>query len=282
MSSVTRAGHRTFALADFGPVFARANGKSGLVGWRETIPHAFEFRAGRWHKRRSATGRESDTLEQSLQQPRPCDPYSMVPIVYRDDDLIVLDKPSGLLAVPGRGPDLQDCLSARVQSLFPSALMVHRLDRDTSGLMIMALNPAAQSALSRQFAERTVEKRYVAVVFGRPPESTGNIDLPIRKDFDRPPRHMVDPVAGRPARTDWRLIEQSGDRSRLEVEPLTGRSHQIRLHLATLGHPILGDSLYAHDEARTMSARLLLHAAQLSISHPVGGHRLSWTAECPF
>ena len=118
--------------------------------------------------------------------------------------------------------------------------------------------------------------------FGCPQASAGTIELPIRKDFDRPPRHMVDPVDGRRARTDWRLIEQFGDRSRLDVEPLTGRSHQIRLHLATLGHPILGDNLYAHDEARAMSARLLLHAAQLSISHPAGGHRLGWTAECPF
>ena len=146
----------------------------------------------------------------------------------------------------------------------------------------MALNPAAQRHLSRQFAERTVEKRYVAVVFGVPAAAAGTIELPIRKDFDRPPRHKIDIVDGRPAHTAWRLIEQFADRSRLEVEPLTGRSHQIRLHLATLGHPILGDNLYAHDEARAMSPRLLLHAAYLSLAHPAGGHRLAWTAECPF
>lgn len=206
----------------------------------------------------------------------------MFHIVYRDDDLLVVDKPSGLLAVPGRGPDLQDCLSARVQAQFPSALVVHRLDRDTSGLMLMALNAAAQRELSRQFAERTVAKRYTAVVFGSPRDSAGTIDLPMRKDFDRPPRHKIDPVEGRPARTDWRVVAIRGDRSHLEIEPLTGRSHQIRLHLATLGHPILGDNLYAHDEARAMSDRLLLHAAQLSVSHPVGGRRLIWTVECPF
>jgi tRNA pseudouridine32 synthase/23S rRNA pseudouridine746 synthase len=206
----------------------------------------------------------------------------MFHIVYQDDDLLVLDKPSGLLAVPGRGPNLQDCLSARVQTLHPAALVVHRLDRDTSGLIVMALNSAAQRHLSRQFAERTVEKRYVAVVFGAPQASAGSIELPIRKDFDRPPRHKVDSVDGRPAITAWRLIEQSADRSRLEVAPLTGRSHQIRLHLATLGHPILGDNLYAHDEARSMSPRLLLHAAHLSLSHPARGYRLAWTAECPF
>ena len=206
----------------------------------------------------------------------------MFQIVYRDDDLLVLDKPSGLLAVPGRGPDLQDCLSARVQARFPAALVVHRIDRNTSGLVVMALSATAQRELSRQFAERTVEKRYVAVVFGCPPASAGTIELPIRKDFDRPPRHMIDRVDGRPAHTAWRLIERSADRSRLEVEPLTGRSHQIRLHLATLGHPILGDNLYAHDEARAMSPRLLLHAAHLSLSHPAGGRRLAWTAACPF
>jgi tRNA pseudouridine32 synthase / 23S rRNA pseudouridine746 synthase len=206
----------------------------------------------------------------------------MIQILYRDDDLLVLDKPSGLLAVPGRGPDLQDCLSARVQSLFPGALIVHRLDRDTSGLMIMALNAAAQRHLSRQFADRTVEKRYTAIVFGCPPASSGTIDLPIRKDFDSPPRHRIDPVEGRSAHTVWRLIDQQRDRSRLEVEPLTGRSHQIRLHLATIGHPILGDNLYGHDAARAMSQRLLLHAAQLSVSQPTGGQRLRWTVESPF
>jgi len=206
----------------------------------------------------------------------------MIDILYRDDDLLVIDKPSGLLAVPGRGPDLHDCLSARIQSLHPGALVVHRLDRDTSGLMIMALNSAAQRSLSQQFAQRTVVKRYVAVVFGRPQASAGTIELPMRKDFDRPPRHKIDYVDGRSAHTTWRLIVRAADRSRLEVEPLTGRSHQIRLHLATLGHPILGDNLYAHDEAREMSGRLLLHAEHLSVSHPVGGHRIGWTAECPF
>jgi tRNA pseudouridine32 synthase / 23S rRNA pseudouridine746 synthase len=206
----------------------------------------------------------------------------MFDIVYQDDDLLVLDKPSGLLAVPGRGADLKDCLSARVQAQFPAALVVHRLDRDTSGLMIMALSTTAQRKLSRQFADRTVEKRYDAVVFGCPQESGGMIDLPIRKDFDHPPRHMIDHVNGRPAQSAWRMIRRSADRSRLEVMPSTGRSHQIRLHLATLGHPILGDNLYAHDAARAMSPRLLLHAVYLSIWHPTGGHRLAWTADCPF
>ena len=206
----------------------------------------------------------------------------MFQVVYQDDCLLVLDKPSGLLAVPGRGPELQDCLSARVQAALPAALVVHRLDRDTSGLMVMALDPNSQRELSRQFAARTVEKRYTAVVFGRPAMAEGTLDLPMRKDFDRPPRHCIDMLAGRPAKTSWRVIESDQDRSRLDVRPLTGRSHQIRLHLATIGHPILGDNLYAHSVALAMAPRLLLHAAQLSLMHPVNGNRLTWVARCPF
>jgi tRNA pseudouridine32 synthase/23S rRNA pseudouridine746 synthase len=203
-------------------------------------------------------------------------------VLYQDDQLLVLDKPSGLLAVPGRGADLQDCLSVRVQAAWPSALVVHRLDRDTSGLMVMALSADAQRNLSRQFAERSADKRYVAVVFGCPSAAEGAIDLPLRKDFDRPPRHRIDPIEGRPASTSWKLIEQFADRSRLAVRPLTGRSHQIRVHLATLGHPILGDNLYAHGEALAMAPRLLLHAERLSLDHPTTGQRMTWNAESPF
>jgi tRNA pseudouridine32 synthase/23S rRNA pseudouridine746 synthase len=203
-------------------------------------------------------------------------------IVYRDKRLLVLDKPSGLLAVPGRGPDLQDCLSARVQTAWPQALVVHRLDRDTSGLIVMALDPDAQRHLSRQFADRTVEKRYLAVVFGCVSLDQGTIDLAMRKDFDHPPRHCIDPVSGRPAETHWRIVQRLQDRCRLEVRPVTGRSHQIRLHLATLGHPILGDNLYAHPEARAMAARLMLHAEELSLAHPDDNRHLHWTAPCPF
>ncbi len=203
-------------------------------------------------------------------------------IVYRDERVLVLDKPTGLLAVPGRGPDLQDCLSARVQSSFPRALVVHRLDRDTSGLMVMALDAQTQRELGRQFAERLVEKHYVAVVLGVPEQSQGTIELAMRKDFERPPRHKIDPIGGRPAQTHWRSIESLGDRSRLEVRPVTGRSHQIRLHLAAIGHPILGDNLYAPDVARAMAPRLLLHAERLSLSHPDDGRPLTWTSACPF
>lgn len=210
----------------------------------------------------------------------------MIEVVFQDEHLLVLDKPSGLLAVPGRGPELQDCLSARVQAAMPQALIVHRLDRDTSGLMVMALSPQAQRDLSRQFAERTVEKRYAAVVWGSPATSAGSVDLPLRKDFERPPRHKVDLVGGRPAHTAWRVVERIGagpvEQTRLEVSPTTGRSHQIRVHLASLGHPILGDNLYAHAEALALAPRLLLHAEQISFAHPGDGRPMIWTAACPF
>ncbi|HEY1067583.1 MAG TPA: RluA family pseudouridine synthase [Pirellulales bacterium] len=203
-------------------------------------------------------------------------------IVYRDERVIVLDKPSGLLSVPGRGPDLQDCLSARVQIVHSTACVVHRLDRDTSGLMAMALDADAQRELNRQFAERLAEKRYIAIVLGEPQEESGLIDLPMRKDFERPPRHMIDPQFGKPAQTAWRVLERQGNRTRLELRPLTGRSHQLRLHLASLGWPILGDNLYATPDALAASPRLLLHAEELTLFHPDDGRRCTWRTPAPF
>jgi tRNA pseudouridine32 synthase/23S rRNA pseudouridine746 synthase len=211
----------------------------------------------------------------------------MPSIVHRDDRLLVLEKPSGLLAVPGRGPDLQDCLARRVQELFPTALVVHRLDRDTSGLMLMALDAAAQRDLSRQFEQRHVKKHYRCIVRGVPERSSGLVDLPIARDPARPPRYQIDHETGRPSQTHWRVLERLGDRARLDVEPITGRSHQIRLHLATLGHPILGDPLYGDDETRadcetSLAPRLLLHATLLAVTHPADGQRVEWRSVCPF
>jgi len=211
----------------------------------------------------------------------------MPSIVHRDDRLLVLDKPSGLLAVPGRGPDLQDCLARRVQELFPTALVVHRLDRDTSGLMLMALDAAAQRDLSRQFEQRQVKKHYRCIVRGVPDRSSGLVDLPIARDPARPPRYQIDHETGRPSQTHWRVLERLGDRARLDVEPITGRSHQIRLHLATLGHPILGDPLYGDDETRadcetSLAPRLLLHATLLAVTPPADGRRVEWRSVCPF
>lgn len=203
-------------------------------------------------------------------------------IIHRDERLLVLEKPSGLLAVPGRGPDLQDCLAERVRSRFPTALVVHRLDRDTSGLMLMALDADAQRHVSGQFERRTVQKTYECVVRGAPGGDDGLVDLPIARDPARPPRYRIDPAAGRPSQTRWRVLTRTGNTTRLEVEPLTGRSHQIRLHLATLGHPILGDPLYADHAGIGMAPRLMLHATGLAIAHPDDGRLIGWRSACPF
>jgi tRNA pseudouridine32 synthase/23S rRNA pseudouridine746 synthase len=203
-------------------------------------------------------------------------------IIHQDARLLVLEKPSGLLAVPGRGPALQDCLAARVQQCEPEARVVHRLDRDTSGVMLMALDAEAQRALSRQFEARTVRKAYQGIVRGLPAADGGMIDLPIGRDPLRPPTYRIDETGGRPSQTRWRVLERSGDRTRLEIEPITGRSHQIRLHLATLGHPLLGDPLYADDATLRMAPRLLLHATFLAVAHPDDGRPVAWQSTCPF
>jgi tRNA pseudouridine32 synthase/23S rRNA pseudouridine746 synthase len=206
-------------------------------------------------------------------------------LLYADDTLLVLDKPSGLLAVPGRGADKQDCLSARVQAGYPDALIVHRLDMATSGLMVMARGPAAQRALSMAFAARAVTKRYVAVVAGRlepPAEAWGVIDLPIIADWPNRPLRIVDHQAGKPSVTRWRVLENDGTRTRVELEPVTGRSHQLRVHLRELGHPILGDALYAPPEVQALSARLLLHAWSLRFVHPLTGEALAFESAAPF
>jgi tRNA pseudouridine32 synthase / 23S rRNA pseudouridine746 synthase len=202
--------------------------------------------------------------------------------VYQDDRLLALDKPSSLLAVPGRGPDLQDCLAARVQGVWPTALVVHRLDRDTSGLIVMALDIDAQRELSRQFEARETAKGYLAIVAGRFADDEGLVDLPLRKDFDRPPRHCVDRVHGRPSQTRWRVIERQADRTRVALEPLTGRSHQLRIHMAELGHPILGDPLYGDERTIGMAERLMLHAERLTLTHPTDGRRMTFEARAPF
>jgi len=207
--------------------------------------------------------------------------------LYIDDTLLVLDKPSGLLAVPGRGADKQDCLSVRVQARYPDALIVHRLDMATSGLMVMARGAAAQRALSRAFAAREVKKRYVAVVAGRldaPPQGWGIIDLPIIVDWPNRPLRIVDPIRGKPSLTRWRVLgnDEAGLRTRIELEAVTGRSHQLRVHLRELGHPILGDALYAPPDVQALSGRLLLHAWSLSFLHPLSGEALAVERPAPF
>lgn len=197
-------------------------------------------------------------------------------VLYADEALLVLDKPSGLLSVPGRGEDKQDCLSARAQHHYPDALIVHRLDMATSGLMVLARGLDAQRSLNTAFAERQVSKRYVAVVDGlvKPPcEDWGVIDLPIIVDWPNRPRRVIDPLLGKPSTTRWRVLPQQEPltATRLELEPITGRSHQLRVHLQALGHPILGDTLYGTPRVQALANRLLLHACALELAHPVSG-----------
>jgi len=195
-----------------------------------------------------------------------------VTVLYVDNACIVVDKPSGLLSVPGRGAHLQDCMATRVQALFADALVVHRLDMATSGLMLLARGAAVQRALSRAFAQREVHKRYVAVVHGRIDAEHGEIDLPLIADWPNRPLQKVDHAHGKPSLTRWRVIGNAdADRTRLELEPVTGRAHQLRVHLLAIKHPILGDALYAPPEVRAGADRLLLHATQLRFAHPVSG-----------
>ncbi len=202
----------------------------------------------------------------------------------------MFDKPSGLLAVPGRGPDKQDCLSARAQAAFPDALVVHRLDMATSGIVVMGRGIEAQRALSAAFEKRRVHKRYVAVVAGvlenpLPGNGWNTIDLPLILDWLARPRSIVHHELGKPSVTHWRLATEAPPgpgMTRLELEPITGRSHQLRVHLQAIGFPIVGDPLYASPAQEAMASRLLLHAQALEIPHPVTGTIMRFESACPF
>ena len=202
--------------------------------------------------------------------------------LHHDAHLIVVDKPAGLPAVPGRSADLQDCASSRVQHDWPDALVVHRLDMHTSGLLLFARGIEMQRRLSRAFAGRVVHKRYVAVVSGLLPEDSGVIDLPIAADWPNRPRQQVDFVNGKESITHWRVITHDVASTRIELEPVTGRTHQLRVHLAAIGHPILGDRLYAPDAVQVMAPRLLLHAAELALTHPGTGLPAQFKSAPPF
>ena len=201
-----------------------------------------------------------------------------VSIAYLDDHLIVADKPSGLLSVPGRAAENQDCVVLRLQALYPDALTVHRLDMVTSGLLLHARGKAMQVALSGLFERRQMHKRYIALVQGEMADEAGEIDLPLRCDWDNRPRQMVDFELGKRALTRWRLLGHEAGRSRVELEPVTGRSHQLRLHLASIGHPIVGDEMYGAMPA----VRVCLHASELGFAHPCSGQPLMIHSPAPF
>ena len=202
-------------------------------------------------------------------------------ILHADHEVLVVDKQSGLLSVPGRGEDKADCLIERLRGAFPTVLLVHRLDLDTSGVMVFALTPHAQRHLSKQFEERKTKKTYIARVAGRVTEKTGTVDLPLIVDWPNRPRQKVDFEAGRPAQTDWRVVRANDTETRIRLMPLTGRSHQLRVHMAETGHPILGDPLYASGAAAD-HPRLMLHAESLRFKHPESGVQLNFSVKAPF
>lgn len=208
-------------------------------------------------------------------------PTDPIEILHEDMHLLVVNKPAGLLSVPGKGEGLEDCLIARLTQAFPSVLLVHRLDRDTSGVMVFALTPHAQRHLGLQFEKRQTKKFYIARVAGRLEPKTGTVDLPINVDWPNRPLQKVDHAEGRAALTDWRVMTAADDESRVMLMPQTGRSHQLRVHMLTLGHPILGDPLYMPERAAEFP-RMMLHAQELRLRHPEGGAGVKFRSPAPF
>ncbi|MEM8653284.1 MAG: pseudouridine synthase [Pseudomonadota bacterium] len=208
-------------------------------------------------------------------------PDDPLDILHDDAEMLVVCKPSGLLSVPGKGAHLSDCLLSRVQAVWPQALLVHRLDRDTSGVMVFGLTPHAQRFLSKQFELRAAKKTYVARVWGRMTPKTGRVDLPLIVDWPNRPKQHVDHENGKPAVTDWRVLRDTETESRVRLFPWTGRSHQLRVHMAELGHPILGDPFYADGPARDFE-RLMLHSEELRVKHPDSGRVMRFRSAAPF
>lgn len=210
----------------------------------------------------------------------PTKPY--LNIVYQDDDILLLNKPSGLLSVPGKAKEHADSLQIRAQRVFPSATVVHRLDMATSGLMLMALNKPSHRHLSKQFELRETTKTYQAIVYGLINDDEGEVNLPLICDWPNRPKQMVDHERGKKAQTIWRVLERNDQTTRVELKPVTGRSHQLRVHMLSLNHPIIGDRLYAHEQALQLASRLNLHATTLSFRHPSSEQTLHFETNVPF
>jgi tRNA pseudouridine32 synthase / 23S rRNA pseudouridine746 synthase len=209
----------------------------------------------------------------------PTEPW--LDVIHADDDLVVLNKPSGLLSVAGKDPALADCLEARVKGRWPTAAMAHRLDKDTSGVLVMCLNKKALGHVGQEFEQRRAKKSYVARVWGDIEADEGRVDLPLATDWENKPRQRVDYERGRPSVTDWKVEAREGGITRVRLYPLTGRTHQLRVHMLELGHPILGDPFYSTGQALAAADRLQLHAEELAFNHPQG-HWVSFRVPPPF
>lgn len=204
-------------------------------------------------------------------------------VLYQDDYIMVVNKPSGLLSVPGRQAEHKDSVMTRVQRDYPAAESVHRLDMATSGVIVVALTKTAERELKRQFREREPSKRYLARVWGHPAQDEGVIDLPLICDWPNRPKQKVCFETGKAAQTEFKVLEYRTDNSAsMQLTPITGRSHQLRVHMLALGHPILGDGFYAHEEAKAMAPRLLLHAEMLTITHPKYGTAMTFRQPADF
>ncbi|WP_417222694.1 RluA family pseudouridine synthase [Amphritea sp.] len=203
-------------------------------------------------------------------------------ILFADDAIVVVNKAADVLSVPGRGEHKQDCIWRRVQLRFPTARIVHRLDYATSGIMVLGLTAESHRHLSIQFQDRLTEKNYQAIIAGRLEPESGTVDQPLRCDWDNRPLQMIDPEQGKSAQTHWQVMQHLDNATRVKLTPITGRSHQLRVHMQYLGHPILGDRFYAQPEQLARAERLLLHAQALSFTHPSSQEPLSFSTPCPF
>lgn len=203
-------------------------------------------------------------------------------VLFSDNDVLVIGKPAGLLTVRGKGADKQDCLLARLQAQFEDVRIIHRLDQDTSGILVFARHLAAQQHLNKQFENRLVNKHYIALVYGHIAQTQGEIDAPLRYDATHPPLHIVDYEQGQHALTQWQVLSRHSNSTRVLLKPITGRSHQLRVHMQLLGHPILGDTLYAPPQAVSLSPRLCLHAELLEFVHPMSLEPQRFVLPAPF
>jgi len=205
-----------------------------------------------------------------------------IEIIHEDEALLIVNKPSGLLSVPGRLEEHKDSLETRLRDIYPETLLVHRLDVPTSGVMVFARTKAAQRHIGMQFEKRQTRKTYVARVWGHVAEDSGHIDLPLIVDWPNKPRQKVCHETGKPSQTDWVVLEREAEATRVRLHPTTGRTHQLRVHMMAIGHSILGDRFYADDAALMAADRLQLHAEVLELRHPVGGAEMVFTSEVPF